>query len=1384
MLIHFMPSQIIGVYTAQFPYSAGSPQELTLAEGDVVYLFEKGDDGWWTAKKRIPGSPNDEPTGLVPHNFVAPSAKIGSAKALYNYDAQTTEELSFKEGQEFDIYIQDGDWVLVGVNDKEFGFVPANYIEMVSGVPPPVISKSQDTVDAAEKARRARAFAPPPKHIAAQTVSPTPEADDAAPPPQPARKAASPVVDDEAPPPMPRRPAASERDKDRVEREPSRADRPDRTSKSSKSSSRPKERRWNLQNVDRKGSTDVIISDKEITLSPRNGKGEKSWEFKDLLSYSTEKKHLFLELQNPRASVDLRADSRDVTEQILAAISAVASGYRGGGGLTEVLVAANSAGNKNARISIDFVAANPREVSVREGEIVFLLNKSNKDWWLVRTGTGQEGMVPAHIVELEDDAKSLAKRVWPFKGKSKEKEKERQREHEREKARERSERERAERDRSERRRSRERERDRDLDREPSRRELDRRQSHRESGVERQKSTREHRPKPDPHKVRTWTDRSGNFRVDAALLGVAEGKIHLHKVNGVKIAVPANKLSPADLNYVEGVTGVSLEDDKPLVDIKRSKSKSDRASHPPSGAAPASSGSASDFDWFEFFLSCGVDLKNCQRYTLNFTRDRIDENMLPDITPQTLRTFGLSEGDILRVTKKISEKYGSKSTETTPVPETRSQTATPLVKKFDDDAWASKDTPAVQESNPQATQPQTLQPQPTAPLQPVRTQPTGPIQPVSTQPTGSLADLLGFTQASQTSQPLQPVQPQVNPENIKLKEQQAEQERQILKQQSDLQMAQLDLLKQQQEHYQKQKDEFLKIQKTGEATRAALGPFATGVAQQSTGNFGSGFMASTLLGQQKTGGFQPQVNTFQPQTTGFPSQVTGGALPTAATGNNANIFAQPIGSQTTGPFGAQNTGGPFTQPVGSQNTGGPFRPQVTGPLQTFPTQTTGAPFQGQTQTGIFQPQVTGPFQTQATGPFQSQATGPFQPQVTGPFQAQATSSFQPQAATFQSQATGPFQSQATGPFQSQATGPFQSQPTGPFQSQATGPFQTQATGPFQSQNAGIFQSQAPSSSFQAQNTGGPFRPQVTGPFQSQATGGGFQPQSTNGPFQSQATGPFQPQITGPFQAQASAPFNQQATGGPFSQPFGSQTQPAATGFGVTMSQPLSNPTNTFQTNPTFNQNTFQPSNAGFQPQSNLQSNFQNSKQNADPFGELFKQVTGGGFPKQPTIGTLAQNQQFSSAPVSTLPTGMNQLGASQFGGAGQNNFTQTGQLGQGTYGQLAAPSMGQNAFTGATPQFANPGNQLNQYSQFGAQPNPGAFGGQTFAGQQSAGGPLSTFPQGLAQALPQASTPTPMGQIPLQSQPTGFGFGNQPMQAQNTGKRANINAASVSNPFGF
>lgn len=168
-----------------------------------------------------------------------------------------------------------------------------------------------------------------------------------------------------------------------------------------------------------------------------------------------------------------------------------------------------------------------------------------------------------------------------------------------------------------------------------------------------------KPKPDPARTRTWTDRSGSFKVEAQFIGLTDGKIHLHKANGVKIAVPITKMAPEDLAYVEKAAGVSLDEDKPLGDLKRKKrpengTQKGKASQP---GASVENPKGSQYDWFDFFLKAGVGPHQCERYAQNMTRDSMDESNLPDVTSEVLRTLGLKEGDILRVMKHLDNVYG-------------------------------------------------------------------------------------------------------------------------------------------------------------------------------------------------------------------------------------------------------------------------------------------------------------------------------------------------------------------------------------------------------------------------------------------------------------------------------------------------------------------------------------------------------------------------------------------------------------------------------------------------------------------------------------------------------------------------------------------------------
>ncbi|CRK19706.1 hypothetical protein BN1708_000371, partial [Verticillium longisporum] len=169
----------------------------------------------------------------------------------------------------------------------------------------------------------------------------------------------------------------------------------------------------------------------------------------------------------------------------------------------------------------------------------------------------------------------------------------------------------------------------------------------------------------PGKAGNSMEKTNSFSVDAQFLGLKDGKINLHKMNGVKIAVPVAKMSLEDLEYVEAVTGISLDEDKPLSSVKRnSKTPDSRSTSGAASTARLGAGATveqppqkPEYDWFQFFLSCDVAVGVCERYAQAFAKESMDESILPDVDASVLRNLGLREGDILKVMRHLDTRFG-------------------------------------------------------------------------------------------------------------------------------------------------------------------------------------------------------------------------------------------------------------------------------------------------------------------------------------------------------------------------------------------------------------------------------------------------------------------------------------------------------------------------------------------------------------------------------------------------------------------------------------------------------------------------------------------------------------------------------------------------------
>ncbi|ETN44313.1 uncharacterized protein HMPREF1541_10493 [Cyphellophora europaea CBS 101466] len=670
----------VAICTALYDYQPQGAGELEIRENDLLYILEKSsDDDWWKARKKADQEDEDEPEGLIPNNYVEEAKPTHSARALYDYSRQTDEEVSFTEDSALDVYdVSDDDWTLVGVNG-EFGFAPANYIELSGAAAP--------TSPTAASARQSIASLPPASAEAAAPASPTspvsgPAANLAAvlggrAPPAAARSIPSPPApqqeltpepsdSEEARPPLPGRPQSQSIPSPVQIPQPPYAndDAPgvlpsppyNRAASRSATEDHYSPGGYHLYNINEMVSAmgrrkkmpttlGLNIATGIVMLSPEKSRDGPSqeWTADKLTHYSIEGKHVFMELVRPSKSLDLHAGTKDTAEEIVAALGEIAGAVKGEG-IKEVMAAATGGSvHKKGQVLYDFMAQGDDEVTVAIGDDVIILDDTkSEDWWNVRRlKNGKEGVMPSSYIEVTGTiAIDTPSRTGVNAGKSLV---EQNRLEEERLAREAARADRARREAEEARAKAE-----IPTRGSSLGEDDSKRSRRDKRSSRNDAKA--RAKPDGSKVRTWTDHSGSFKVEAQFIGVADGKIHLHKVNGVKIAVPVSKMSPTDLQYVEKVTQESIEDNIPVADLIKMKRRSQGAS----GASIEPK--QSDYDWFDFFLKAGINPHTCERYSQAMIRDSMDESVLSEITHDTLRTLGLKEGDALKVMKYLNEKY--------------------------------------------------------------------------------------------------------------------------------------------------------------------------------------------------------------------------------------------------------------------------------------------------------------------------------------------------------------------------------------------------------------------------------------------------------------------------------------------------------------------------------------------------------------------------------------------------------------------------------------------------------------------------------------------------------------------------------------------------------
>ncbi|KTW29353.1 hypothetical protein T552_01307 [Pneumocystis carinii B80] len=659
----------IGIYRSLYPYQpqqdpeyvVAENKELELEENELLYILEKGEDLWWRVKKKAMSEQEDGDVGLVPGNYLEECQPIYQVRTLYDYEQQSYEEISFNEGEILDVFDEEGEnWVFARCGIS-YGFAPSNYLEKIINTR---ISEDKSNVIQEDRGEK---FSPTSSHISVESMKKTEVSKEIYPSLQNIQvtnKLKKKVATSSEKPIKNKELSNSETlDAYVISNEPYSFNTQDNFNGNFKT--------WTVHEIDKKKRRKGIlgVGDNKITFSSESGKkSPQIFPISSIIQYSVEKKHVFIDVSSSKSTIsyDFHAGSSETAAEIYSAIENLASICRStlkeitsvvgtvaptmhmDSGTIKEIEKTSYKGDKSANnndnndnnitnrfnseeleekkglILYDFDAVEDDEISVKENMEVFILDDtSNNDWWKVRKGD-QEGLVPASYIRYFPQNLKILRNQKSVKDSKELKD-------------------------------------------PKKTEYYQNELQKsEKKVHVEKKTN----KPQSDKIRTWTDRTGSFKVDARFLGIIDNKIHLHKLNGVKISVPMSKMSLEDIHYVESITEPfknkrNTTTNSEVSDNKQSKTKNKTSLNKHNSSTSASK---NDYDWFDFFLSSGVKHELCQTYATNFENENLVKLNLLDLTREDMQKLGIRDDDIIRITKYIREKFKNKLDVQDPKPE--------------------------------------------------------------------------------------------------------------------------------------------------------------------------------------------------------------------------------------------------------------------------------------------------------------------------------------------------------------------------------------------------------------------------------------------------------------------------------------------------------------------------------------------------------------------------------------------------------------------------------------------------------------------------------------------------------------------------------------------
>ncbi|KAL7421316.1 cytoskeletal protein binding protein [Cryptotrichosporon argae] len=688
----------VGVVKALYDYDAQDPEEeLSFKEDQILYVIEKGDDEWWKAKLKEEAGGTDSPIGLIPFSYVEEVPPLHTIRSLYAYESTAPDELSMGEDAVLEVFSVEDEWLLVRAEgDDKLGFVPRNYCDGLDEAAEVQVEDAAETAAAVEAQRAADEEEARQRELAAKK--------------------------------------RELRLKDTVETWS--VSRMDGSKKNKGTLGVGNGAIFFSSNTDKSPVKQYPIEELSVVEPSSKRLSLTVSSLSDPLFFhcgnADTTSAIVRKLESSKAAAGEALELINAAHTESDDDEAAAAGPKSVRWAEDAPAAAPAAaravapasGASAAVVLYDFTAQGDDELSVSEGERLTIVDQENDEWWLVRNAQGQEGVVPAQYVERangsgaaaedhEEEERRAAEAAAALESSRRQevsrkeeerraieaaaREKARQEAEDRELAEQIQAQERERRERRERRRQEEERRQREQEaakrreqarqleppkvaKRPSAQDVAQVARNLPSGQGRsapQRPPDTNRPKPNPSRTRMWSDRTGQFKVEAEFLGMNGNKIRLHKLNGVIIEVPMEKMSNDDAQRVRRYVArkqaepIPDDDDVPLgrqtvpLALPSQESRARRISRDepiPPAAMEQPKPRKPRFDWFAFFLEAGCDMDDCTRYASNFERDRIDEAILPDLESSTMRSLGLREGDVIRVKKAIANKYAKKTPE--------------------------------------------------------------------------------------------------------------------------------------------------------------------------------------------------------------------------------------------------------------------------------------------------------------------------------------------------------------------------------------------------------------------------------------------------------------------------------------------------------------------------------------------------------------------------------------------------------------------------------------------------------------------------------------------------------------------------------------------------